>query len=89
MTKIIEAIRARLIADWRLFFRFWSVRLNGLGLLLLTGCQIATDAWNSMPTDLRHAMPYAQGISIALLVGGLIARLFVQPKLEDQRNAGQ
>ena len=86
MSRFLCAIRARLIADWRLFFRFWSVRLNGLGLLLLTGCQVATDAWSSMPADLRHAMPYAQGISIALLVGGLIARLIVQPKLEEKRN---
>lgn len=86
MTKIIEAIRARLIADWHLAFRFWSVRLNSLGLILLTGCQFATDAWNSMPQDLRHALPYAQGISIALFFSGLIARLVAQPKLEDTSN---
>lgn len=77
----------KLIEGWRHAWRYWSIRLNGLGLLLLAACQFAGDAWSSMPPDLRQAMPYAQHISIALFAAGLLARLIPQPRTQEKIDA--
>lgn len=74
-------LRARLIDDAGKWWRMWSVRLNGLGLLLLSASQILSESWSTMPPDLRAALPYANVISIVLFASGLLARVVVQKKL--------
>ncbi|KPH59275.1 hypothetical protein ADT71_23940 [Novosphingobium sp. ST904] len=79
-------MRSRLIEDWRLWWRYWSVRLNAIGLAILTGCQLISDAWSTMPPDLRAALPYARDVSILLFAAGIVARLVQQPNLTERKN---
>lgn len=67
-----------LIDDWKKAHRYWSVRLNSAGIALMGISGIVNEAWNSMPPDLRQAVPYAQGIATALFVLGLFARVVKQ-----------
>ncbi|WP_260925429.1 hypothetical protein [Novosphingobium sp. 9] len=76
----LAGIEARLVADWRDQWRYWSVRLPSLGLLLGPGVQGISEAWTSMPPDLRHMIPYAQQIAWALFAGGVAAKFFPQAK---------
>lgn len=79
----------KLIEGWRHAWRYWSVKLNALGLLLLSVCQFAGDAWGSMPPDMREALPYAQHISIGIFVAGLFARLVAQPRTQEKIDAAR
>lgn len=78
---IVDKIEARLIAEWRQAWKFWSVRLNGLGITLIGVPEILSYSWSSMPADLREALPYAQHVAIGLFVASLVARIIKQPKV--------
>jgi hypothetical protein len=56
-----DALRARLIDDWQNASRYWSIRFAAIGAALkgfgLAFPQMATDAWNSIPQDLRSGLP--------------------------------
>lgn len=79
-----------LIDDARNWWRLWSVRLNMLGLAVMS--YIAFDpaavlhVINLMPPPVRAALPDR----VEIIVGGLIfalamiSRLVVQPKLEKR-----
>ena len=77
-------IEARLIAEWRSAWRYWSVKLNGVGVLLLGATETVSGAWNSMPADLRAALPFMQKVALALFIAGLVARFVAQPRTADQ-----
>ena len=46
----------KLIDDWRHAWRFWSVRLNALGLLCIIGEQ-ALPLWGFVPAEARAVLP--------------------------------
>ena len=79
-----DALRARLIDDWRRSWRFWSMRLSLIGALLSAASAAfpaaMLDAWNALPPDLRTMIPArtAQVIAAILFTGTMAARLFRQ-----------
>ena len=82
-------IRARLVPEARQFWRLWTIRLNAIGLALLSWAWFdpvsVLAVWNMMPVPVRNAVPP----SALLLIGGvlfmlsMIARLVRQPKIEQ------
>lgn len=84
MTKKVE-----LIPEWRLFAKFWSVRLSLLGSALLSLFLAFPDAliyaWNMTPPDLKEHLPvdWAKWIPVVLVVAGAFARVVKQRKLEN------
>lgn len=83
----------RIIPDWRLMWRAWSVRLNALGLALLGWFAVdpvsVLAVWNMMPAAVRDLVP-SQIVSItgAVLFGfAFFAKFVRQPKLEEKRDA--
>ena len=75
----------RLIPDWRRSWRFWSVRLNILGLLLLVGEQ-ALPLWGMVPAESRGLLPRAVVVVLPLILFALAtaARVIRQEKLDAQ-----
>ena len=69
------AIRARLITDAGSFWRFWSVRLNAIGLAILSYVQFdpvgALGVWNMMPIHVRAILPPNFLAIIGMLLFGL------------------
>lgn len=79
-------VKVELIDDWRLFWRFWSVRLGIIGTAL-TGILVAFPdaalyAWNILPSDLKAAIPerYVPLIGVGVFVLSLFARLVKQKR---------
>lgn len=80
-----------LINEWRSAWRYWSVRLNAIGLAIMGYLWFDPTAVlavvNMMPHGVRQALP----ANIDALIGGLffalamISRLVVQPKMEAHR----
>lgn len=83
----------KLIDEARQWWKLWSVRLNGIGLALLTWLALDPVAllavWNMMPADVRGRLPGSAAALIGAVLFGLsmIARLVRQPKLEKPNGA--
>jgi hypothetical protein len=81
----------KMIEGWLTkWWRFWSIRLNALGLMILSWVQFdpvgALAAWNMMPHDVRDALPQSTlAIVGAALIGlSMLARVVHQPKLANK-----
>ncbi len=68
----------KLIDDWKAAWRMWSVQ----SMAVATAIQ---GAWGAAPDDMRASLPHewVQGITIALLVFGIVGRLIEQPKVRQ------
>jgi hypothetical protein len=76
----------KLIEDWRLAGRLWSVRLNLIGLALLTAEQ-ALPLWAFLPAEARALLPrwLAAGLPIACFALATAARVIRQEKIDAER----
>lgn len=78
----------KLISDWKAAWKLWSVRLNAIGLALVSWPMIdpnsALALWHAMPREVRDMLPQQTGqiIAIALFAAAAVARVVRQPKLE-------
>lgn len=79
----------RMIEDWtKRWWRFWSVRVSAIGMILSTWVVIDPMMFlsllNSMPVHIRGAIPerIMLIISIAIYAGVIFVRLVPQKKLE-------
>jgi len=79
-------VRARLIDDARLWWRFWTMRLAAFGAIVTALAQWFPDAlsaaWNAMPYDMRAYLPapLLHSIPVILFVAIMVARIVVQKK---------
>lgn len=64
-------LAARLIADARQAWRYWSVQISALGMAL-------SAAWVALPADTRAAIPGAQWIGLALFALIALSRIVQQ-----------
>ena len=80
------AVRARLIDDARLWWRFWSMRFAAAGVLIqgfLTWFpDQARDVWNWIPADMRALLPgwLTTSLPIALFAAVMVSRVWAQKK---------
>jgi len=81
----------KLVSDWRDYFRMWSVRLNAVGLAILSWVYIdpisTLYVWSMMPPEVRAILPYniVTHIGFALFALGMLARVVKQPaKKKDE-----
>jgi hypothetical protein len=86
----------RLIDDCRLWWRFWSTRIQllaaALAGLLAFDPGMLVSAWNAMPDNVREMMPgrFVQmvgGLLFAFNLASILARQIKQKKLEEKRDA--
>jgi hypothetical protein len=90
MNRIRAWFRDHLIPEARLWWRFWSVRFNALGLAILAWVQFdpvsVLYVYNMMPRPFRALMPDMLFTSLAIMLFALamIARLVRQPKIEQK-----
>lgn len=81
----LDGIRDRLVENWRSAWRWWSLRLNALGLLILGFVQFdpvgALFVWNMMPSHVRAFLPsnFLLYVGLALFALSMIARMVKQP----------
>ncbi|HWU72925.1 MAG TPA: hypothetical protein VN137_05535 [Sphingomonas sp.] len=79
-------VRARLIDDARLCWRFWSMRLAAFGAIATALVQwfpdALTAAWNAMPADMRAYLPapLIHAVPVILFVAIMVARVVAQSK---------
>lgn len=78
MTRLFERLRARLVDDWREASRWWSVRINAAGAVLLPLLTMVP----SMPAEIQALLPptLRAVLVAAWCITAIGARLFVQKK---------
>lgn len=81
MNRMLAALRARLIDDARLWWRFWSQRLHAAAVAVLAAYEPLLASINALPADVRALVPWMPTIAIVLAVAGMLARLVKQDKL--------
>lgn len=84
-----------LIENWKAAWKLWSVRLNAIGLALVSWPMIdpssALALWHAMPREVRDMLPQQTGqiVAITLFAAAAIARVVKQPKLEKKNDAAE
>lgn len=86
---MIGWLKQRLVPEVRHAWRWWSMRLNALGLAILAWVQFdpvsVLAVWNMMPAHVRGVMPEhaLTGLAFIFFALAMLARLVRQPKLEQ------
>lgn len=84
MLHLLRKLRGRLIDDWHLGWRFWSVRLGSVGIalqtLFLSWASLPLDLWNMMPFEVKAHVPrqIAFALPAAFFAAAMVARFIAQ-----------
>lgn len=81
--------RIKLIEEWRLAWKFWSIRLGFIGTALISVFtfwpESALYLWNAMPSEVKSIIPpqYVQIIGVVIFAMSMFARLVKQQKVDQ------
>ena len=84
-----DGVRLRLIEEWKLARKMWSVIFSSIGAAVMGVFTIwpesASSIWGALPEEARGALPASMisGIALFLFVMSSIARVIKQQKLEQ------
>lgn len=79
-----------LVPGARQAWRWWSLRLNAIGIAILAWVQFdpvsVLAVWNMMPVQVRTIIPghTLAGLALIFFVLAMMARMVRQPKLENK-----
>lgn len=73
-----------LIRNWKSVWKFWSVQLNALGIMILAFADVLNQAATAMAPSLVNKLPHAQSIAIVVFGLGIVARLINQEKRDGK-----
>lgn len=78
----------KLVPEWRAAWRWWSVRLNLIGNMLLAALlafpAVAHDVWANLPPDLKAMLPPQVVLWVPVLI--FIAATFARLVQQGERN---
>jgi hypothetical protein len=75
----------KLINDWKSAWKFASVIMSGLGIVVTLTLETLTGVWAAVPADMRTHLPAPGYIAISFMVLSILGRViqFTANKLED------
>lgn len=82
----------KLIDDFELWRKFWSVRLTAFGAILMAIFTAWPDSvlflWAAMPEEVKELIPrqFATGLACFIFIMSSVARVIKQQKLEALKN---
>ncbi|MFY3647709.1 hypothetical protein ACOTET_26445 [Achromobacter xylosoxidans] len=85
----------KLVPEWRSLWRSHSVQFQAAAAAFFIGLgsmtDVAIEVWRNLPDDIRAVFPpwFVYGFGVALIVGGILSKFYVQRKLTDAREAAQ
>lgn len=89
MGGILHWVRQHLVPEARLWWRWWSMRFNAIGLAILAWVQFdpvsVLAVWNMMPRHVHGMLPEhaMTGLALVFFSLAMLARIVRQPKLEQ------
>lgn len=82
--------RLELVSNWRVWYKFWSIRLAVVGTAITTVFLAAPDAaiqvWAVMPEDVKATLPpaFVKYFGVFLMAAGSFSRIIKQNKLNEE-----
>lgn len=67
-----------LVTDWKKAWKFWSVQLNALGIVILSFSDVINQAYTALPPSLASHVPHAKTVAIVVFGLGIISRILTQ-----------
>lgn len=79
----VEDSKISLIDNWKMWWKFWSIRFGILGAFAVSFPDMIIQTWASLPSHIRDIIPeqYIPHIGTGLLVLSLVSRIIKQEKL--------
>lgn len=68
-------MKIELVPNWKRAWKFASVQIPVLGLLVLSGLDYAYQVWYQLPSTVQSLVPHSNLIGIAFLALSIIGRL--------------
>lgn len=72
-----------LIPDWKRAWKFASVQISTLGVILMALVEIVNQAWIVLPPSIVSQIPHTQYIAMSLFGLGVVGRVI---KLKDKED---
>lgn len=85
----------RLVPEWRSLWRSHSVQFQAAAaaffIALGSMTDVAIEVWRNLPDDIRAVFPpwFVYGFGVALIVGGILSKFYVQRKLTEARRQAE
>lgn len=78
----------KLISDWKKAWKFPSVWLTALGIVLSSAVEIISTAWKMLPPHLAAKLPGSTSVAIVFMGLALIGRIlsFGDDKIDGENN---
>lgn len=68
-------MKITLISDWKKAWKFASIQIPAIGLVVLSGVDYASQVWFQMSSSVQSQIPYYNIIGIAFLAFSIVGRL--------------
>ena len=69
-------MKIQLVSNWKRAWKFASVQLPVLGLLLMTLSDFVQQSWAQLPPQFQKDIPHATTIAMIMFALSLVGRLF-------------
>ncbi|MFY1939824.1 hypothetical protein ACOTC8_30335 [Achromobacter xylosoxidans] len=85
----------KLVPEWRSLWRSHSVQFQAAAaaffIALGSMTDVAIEVWRNLPDDIRAVFPpwFVYGFGVALIVGGILSKFYVQRKLTEARRQAE
>lgn len=85
----------KLVPEWRSLWRSHSVQFQAAAaaffIALGSMTDVAIEVWRNLPDDIRTVFPpwFVYGFGVALIVGGILSKFYVQRKLTEARRQAE
>lgn len=73
----------QIINNWRKGWKFWSVQLSALGVLILSLPDVILQAWVALPSNLVDHLPHKQSVALSLFILSIAVRFIQQEPADD------
>jgi len=75
-------MKIQLVSNWKRAWKFASVQLPVLGLLLMTMADFVQQSWAQLPPQFHKDIPHATTIAMIMFALSLVGRLFTLTRKE-------
>ena len=77
------------VSNWKRAWKFASVQLPVLGLLLMTMADFVQQSWAQLPPQFKKDIPHATTIAMIMFALSLVGRLFTLTRKEPSDEDAQ
>ena len=79
-------MKIKLIDNWKHSWKFGSIKISAIGLIISGAFEFMNDTWNDLPSFLQNHIPHSSLISIVLFTLNILARITTIVRKETEED---